>query len=212
MKRFCLVASLCAVAVVANARVTAASPVLLEFKGSVKAITTYQINLSTAYGVEVGTNVFGPDPFVAMLLSTATSSDWFADDVTIPKSRLRFAGDRAIHVPSSAPYPDFIALRIDGGSTSSFPMLYQLLQDFNPTLWTSGRLRVGRETGLQHFNYHANNGEAKQVPEPATWMLMATSGLTWALFRKRRSYVDGAGGETSDRRPPSRSVISAREL
>jgi hypothetical protein len=191
MKRFSLVTILCVVAVVANARVTAASPVNLEFKGSVIAITTYQITLSPAYGVGVGTHVFGRDPFLAMLLSAGTSSDWFADDVTLPKSKLRFLGDGAIHVPSSPPYPNFIDLTSDGGSTTSFPTLYQLMQDFNPTLWNSGRFRV---TGLQHFNYHANNSENKQVPEPATWMLMATSGLTWALFRKRRSYVDGAGG------------------
>jgi len=207
MNRLMVVSILGLVGLIGTARPTTASPILLEFKGTVSSITTDDVGLSAVYGIDLGTEVFGtiswdtdafaafdptasfyPDAFsdpqfIAMSLTAGTSSaQWRADYVALSGNGLAVMADGGIQT-SSNPYPDFIDFKLDASTPP--PSLYDLMQSFDPAVWTHGQLRVGQEAGSGQFNYYADISEVKAVPEPATWMVLAISALGFMLRKNR---------------------------
>ena len=186
-------------------RAAFAEPITIAFTATVSDVRLGG-SLLASYGLNVGTEVLGEvswdtNAFVALnsladqvsttdagsyalrlnMIAAGTSFSSFTDSFNLDKSGSlgSFTASLDNIILQGEPYPDWAVLALQSTSPELVPTLFELLQDFKPTLWNQGRIRVGNESigGGGAFDYYATINEVRAVPEPPSWLLVGFFGL-----------------------------------
>lgn len=211
MRRVALVAVLGLFVLALTVRDSAADQIRIAFKGHVTEIENDTIGLGPNYGIQIGTEVIGSitwdtnaflgedptlnsyqrqnnEPFISVFMKLGSATvDYTADTIEFFQNTVLFRGDNAINA-SSNPYPEWADLQLFPWIFQDLPSLYELTQDFNTSLFSGGSISIGQEVRpLQTFKYEGEITSVRQVPEPATWMLLGLAAVAAVRRQSIRS-------------------------